>query len=63
MCDRPANEKGVTCEIEVTPEMISAGTSELTGFDCIECAGEEEATVERIFLAMLEASRISGKNA
>jgi hypothetical protein len=25
MCDRPANEKGVTAEIEVTPEMIKAG--------------------------------------
>jgi hypothetical protein len=62
MCDRPANDKGVTCEIEVTPEMIEAGLSELAGFDWQECAERADQVVVSIWRAMASAAnQTSGK--
>jgi hypothetical protein len=59
MCDRPANETGVTDEIEVTPEMVRAGVAEIAGF--YWDTEDSEDAVRRIFDAMISSRRISEK--
>lgn len=53
---RQASVSGVP-QIEVTPEMISAGIAEIAGFDWVEDAARAPELVTRLFTAMLSASR------
>jgi len=51
MCDRPADDKGVACGTEVTPEMIEAGYRACFGFDR-ECFPERVMAQDVIFAAL-----------
>jgi hypothetical protein len=55
-CKAAGNEKGVP-HIEVTPEMIEAGSLELVCFDALECDGADAA--KRVFEAMIVKARVS----
>jgi hypothetical protein len=54
MCDRPANEKGVTSEIEVTPEMIKAG-AEFLWDDDVPAYKDRDEVLVAIYRAMEKA--------